>query len=336
MKNHFIKLLSTLTAVLLLINSLSANKPPFNDHNTINLIGQTQSYAHMGIENIKKDYPELASGIEKNTITFALQGKVYNKEAFGIEDPHIFNFALAYTYYYHLVKFLVIKNFSNEYKQSEIHSILLQNFNQIFPSFIAGKKLISWSELLDSLPSGADRKALYKKYPEITRHLTNTLRLRSNPIEQDAAQKIGESIKTHSFETPFFMTLHPDLSQWINFFKDLVNLYGKKAMIHHTETIYQNAIKEIIDHINQIDYEQIPENTNLFDRLFHDIMYDLAPPISLKNIINIFENAQSQEKPFYLMVDETQVLFFHEQLTQKGYKVLTLKTLTQLPNKAEL
>ncbi len=351
----------TILIILLSLGNSSANNSEsyidllwrrlfYDDHTVIHLIGDN----HRDPNHIKYKQ-KLLKEAENEKIFLLQEGRSFNEKdnfIFGIEDENMHGLTSACNYYMQFALYKIIKNIDSLKDQSPLpeRGLLQKVFNTFFHDSLG--ILLDMHNILAHASNHIE--VIYSKNQEIITTFYNLQDLKSSPLDYD--KKLTELVKNHSFEKPFFLNMHANISDWINLFKDIINLYNEilidnEEFSHNTKNQVTDYIKKIQEYVNMdakalnnmrsrvwadfVDFQKY--NTNVF-------AIDYRNHIFLKHVLNIVENNKSHEKPFYIIVGAMHVPFLYEELKQKSYEIelndlaqeFYNQYLTKLSNKAEL
>lgn len=144
--------------------------------------------------------------------------------------------------------------------------------------------------------------------------------------KEDPQEEITKLINAHSLEKPFFLNIHSNISEWIQYFKDHIDTSYKIITDKYQHTSLEKR-GTLFPHLEYIDMHPVTIHKflemillDINDNINH-VMLDIRNQIFLKNIIDIFENNKSQNKPFYVIVGSAHTPFLYEELIEKGYQV---------------
>lgn len=274
----------------------------------------------------------LINKARNNKIILALEGdefKLVDSNIFGIEEKTLHKFAISLLLYQQPILHKIWVNS----KKSELNSDLKGILDKSFINASGNGPITNFQSiytLLVSLQSDDNEyiNDIWNRNPEIMESLLEF------SLNKNIQKRNRELTKGHSLEKPFFLNIHPDISLWIDFLKDLSHLSCIKVMENEGH-ISQNIIDELL--IYKKDFEDFANMEteivlqkldslkllldNLKDCFYSSIAVNIRNQIFLKNIISIFESTKSQKKPFYIIVGAAHTPFLYEELKLKGYEI---------------
>ncbi|PWU06942.1 MAG: hypothetical protein C5B43_01055 [Verrucomicrobia bacterium] len=294
------------------------NKEP----NTIHLIGEI----HDDKECIKfKDALKKDANDEK--IILALEGWGFREDnknheccnVFGIEDLQIVCMNEAFDGY---IAFNFYKSMQDLINEEDILGDILEDFLTI-----TQKRLDRFSD-----PESALMSYITGDHPH-SDLLKNFCDANNSLMDWIACKKANQLNKKQLFRTPDFLKVCEDISLWIDLFKDITHSF--LHTIVQKKTISQLMQNEIISYMTKfeeyaiMDLEKrrnllltlINDHDKAFNFMVDSLCFGLRNPIFLKNIISIFENNKSQEKPFYVIIGAGHAPFLYKELKQQGYNI---------------
>lgn len=266
---------------------------------------------------------------KKENIILAREGRYLEEvelNSFGIEDKNAYQLMMACYVYYHIALYKISHNIraidllgANELKK--------HTTNYFVPSGAMFDRIVC--ALFDnnlnstSVMSNKNNKRITKKLNQL-----------HDLFLAKGEQGIAKILNNNSLETPFFLNIHPNIDHWLKFFNDVLNLYCETLIIENeTNTLALESISQIATTIEKIkEYCDMDKDSfdaakiatmfkNLGEYSTSFLKSNLRNVIFLKNIIYIFENQKSQEKPFYAIIGARHVPFLYKELIQKGYQV---------------
>lgn len=291
-----------------------------NNHNTIHIIGE-----HHSDENCQKLQNRLQEEAMSGRIILAEEGRSFGdinqNNIFGINDDKLHLFQRAFSLYidfalYKIIQDIIVNGDNSEVKaQLNLIKSYLQFFNSPAKDILSGINgslqnihkltiLLSNQEILQSF---------------VKSHIYPTINF----------EKINQINENHSLETPFFLNICEDISQWMNLLKDITTDLLLQSVQNEEVS---NQVITFITLFEEYVGIDIDNKINRFPTIMTDyvkykqfdvehIVFDLHNPVFLDNIINIFESNKSQEKPFYVIVGNGHTPFLNKELSQRGYTV---------------
>lgn len=323
MKKSIIKSLIIATSILNLnINLALANSQSYDDKDPqiIHLIAEN----HLDPQSIKYKKHLEAKALNKEII-LAEEGGFFNTEneyIFGIEDKNTYILTFAWDLYHGFALYKIAERIENE--------VLADGTKRGAVIQLSPSRALRNMLMCLNLNTIYDK--IYQDNKQIMVKIGKLYLLRKNqPL--DYQNTIDLLANNHSANTPFFLTIDDNLSAWFNLFKDIVNTcYNDAANENQISPHVTNQITSLMTNVehclklnpttqrNKILTASMDIMTQ-FNDLDQEITLNQRNHIFLRNIISIFENNQSQEKPFYVIIGLDHSPFLYEQLKQKGYQV---------------
>lgn len=305
-------------SVISSISSLFSNEYSGKNDNVIYLIGED----HDNPECLQiKD--QLLKDTQNGKIILALEGREFvqknNNNIFGIENLYSKLLVDSWGFHQQFVMYKISQDLGPEILA--LMPSIKKAFN-IFFSFPSEKLNMLYAPLhhIDELQN------IYNKNPEIIGEFVKLYKL-NDSSPSSYKKTISKYLKNHSFETPFFLNIYPDISLWINLFTDYMIFFVEKINLLN-EGIDPHTLNTVIDYIEKIknglkskNYSYFNEIPN-FEKFFvENITMNHRNQVFLKNIVSIFEENKLQEKPLYVIVGYKHIPFLNEALKQKGFQV---------------
>lgn len=313
---------------------------PIGDHNTIYIEGER----HDNKECIKRK-DQLKQEARDKRIILAMEDRSFGKnldnifgsKIFGIEELDLYYLSFVCDFYiefalYKILKGVIALNENDPIIQTteiinsikvdlEIPRIVFSAPSRIKRALHAMMGALLYLDI-DNL------KILYPNSEEVLDGFA-----KAGLVPRKRTNSFYQLVKDHSSETPFFLNICKDISQWVNLFKDLTDLYLKRVV--QNKLISANTAKQLMIYVTQIE-EYLKMDVDLQRSLLIAILeeyktstYFVTDEITqasrdhafLKNIINIFEDNKLQEKPFFAIVGAAHVPYLYEELRSRNYDV---------------
>lgn len=315
------------TVMFLLVSELSLAKSP-----TIQLIGEN----HLNPECIQYKEKLIEDARNKSKI-LALEGLIFNKEdseellLFGIEDRDVRTHSYAIELYFALFLYN-----SAELLEQNSHSAIAGSHKEsaYMYYFSASKTLDSIFLCLELLIlEGDDAKIGSTPNPLLVKLSKLYLQKKKQPELYEDMLFIFE--KQNSRETPFFMSIHESASDWLEFFKESLDLScamesmatGDIANIVRPTIAFTNAVESCLKLNLGLpgQFRTFLESSLKIQEVFPSLSLEVTlfgrDRVFLKNILEIFEITKSENKPFYVNVGYDHSPFLRKELTKLGFEV---------------
>ncbi len=194
-------------------------------------------------------------------------------------------------------------------------SLIIEKLKPYFDQYFNPAEY-AFQSLFDALKLFKDKPNFFKRNEEIILAFFDALAKNGG----DGNKMAGELLKGHTFERPFLLKIHENLSQWINLYADIVSLYNKKSS--YNKEVCRD-LKKLAEQLLKIDeISAIHKKMKYFDvELLKPLMFEHRDAIFLENIGHILENNKAREFSFYVVVGGLHVPALYNGLKLKGYQV---------------
>lgn len=331
MKNMIMRGVMILVIAMLLLCNIFASDSCLVDeeYESIYLIGEE----HDNEECIRLSN-QLKERAKDREIILCLEGRLLNDQEsnaldiFGIEEKNIFFMNWALIYYMHFIAHKIMHEimFYDDGSVIEVSEIINDFKNSDHIGYVLGKgALKNMISILLDIGVGnwviANNKEIIKAILEVNESfISGELNFR----------KIDQFMKTHSFETPFFLNICSDISQWISLFRDATNFY--LDVVVKNKEISSDIADQVIGYMTQFEeYAEmdVDAKRSVFFTIWKHYLklkeFDLSESrnyVFLESIVSIFEKTKSHKKSFYVITGSAHAPFLYEKLRERGYNIV--------------